>query len=79
MPRVKGKVVIIGMGYAVACGAFDLVLVCGAEKLKDTGLPIPGDYNPTQLCTSRVDTDFLPLTSWAQFALRYFHHYSITI
>ncbi len=65
--------------YAVACGAFDLVLVCGAEKLKDTGLPIPGDTNPTDLYTSRVDPRYLPVTPYAQFALRYFHHYGISI
>lgn len=75
----SGHDAFINACYAVACGAFDLVLVCGAEKLKDTGLPIPGDYNPTQLYTSRVDTGFLPVTAWAQFALRYFHHYGIPI
>lgn len=65
--------------YAVACGAFDIVLVCGAEKLKDTGLPIPGDSNPTDLYTSRVDTRFMPVTAFAQLALRYFSHYGIPI
>ncbi|MEM2816171.1 MAG: acetyl-CoA acetyltransferase [Candidatus Bathyarchaeia archaeon] len=65
--------------YAVACGAFDLVLVCGAEKLKDTGLPIPGDSNPTDLYTSRVEPRYMPVTSYAQLALRYFHHYGIPI
>ncbi|MGB9853302.1 MAG: acetyl-CoA acetyltransferase [Candidatus Bathyarchaeales archaeon] len=75
----SGHDAFINACYAVACGAFDIVLVCGAEKLKDTGLPIPGDYNPTQLYTSRVDTGFLPVTAWAMLALRYFHHYGISI
>jgi len=75
----SGHDAFINACYAVACGAFDLVLVCGAEKLKDTGLPIPGDYNPTQLYTSRVDTGFLPVTAWAMLALRYFHHYGIPV
>ncbi|MEM2767523.1 MAG: acetyl-CoA acetyltransferase, partial [Candidatus Bathyarchaeia archaeon] len=75
----SGHDAFINACYAVACGAFDLVLVCGAEKLKDTGLPIPGDYNPTTLYTSRVDTGFLPVTAWANLALRYFHHYGIPI
>lgn len=75
----SGHDAFINACYAVACGAFDLVLVCGAEKLKDTGLPIPGDYNPTQLYTSRVDTGFLPVTAWAMLAMRYFHHYGIPI
>ncbi|MEM3702830.1 MAG: acetyl-CoA acetyltransferase [Candidatus Bathyarchaeia archaeon] len=75
----SGHDAFINACYAISCGAFDLVLVCGAEKLKDTGLPIPGDYNPTTLYTSRVDTGFLPVTSWAQLALRYFHHYGIPI
>ena len=75
----SGHDAFINACYAVACGAFDLVLVCGVEKLKDTGLPIPGDYNPTQLYSSRVDTGFLPATAWAMFALRYFHHYGIPV
>lgn len=75
----SGHDAFINACYAVACGAFDLVLVCGAEKLKDTGLPIPGDYNPTTLYTSRVDTGYLPATAWAIFALRYFHHYGIPV
>jgi acetyl-CoA C-acetyltransferase len=75
----SGHDAFINACYAIACGAFDLVLVCGAEKIKDTGLPIPGDYNPTTLYTSRVDTGFLPVTSWAHLALRYFHHYGIPI
>ncbi|MCS7115688.1 MAG: acetyl-CoA acetyltransferase [Nitrososphaerota archaeon] len=75
----SGHDAFINACYAVACGAFDLVLVCGAEKIKDTGLPIPGDYNPTTLYTSRVDTGFLPVTAWATLALRYFHHYGIPV
>jgi acetyl-CoA C-acetyltransferase len=65
--------------YAVACGAFDIVLVCGAEKLKDTGLPIPGNSDPADLYTSRVDTRFMPVSAFAQLALRYFHRYNIPV
>ncbi|MEM2104023.1 MAG: acetyl-CoA acetyltransferase [Candidatus Bathyarchaeia archaeon] len=75
----SGHDAFINACYAVACGAFDLVLVCGGEKLKDTGLPIPGNYDPVQFYTSRVDTGFLPVTAWAMLALRYFHHYGIPV
>jgi len=65
--------------YAVACGAYDLVLVCGAEKLKDTGLPVPGVSDPVELYSSRVNPRFLAVSAYAQLALRYFHHYGIPI
>jgi len=65
--------------YAVACGAYDLVLVCGAEKLKDAGLPIPGVVDPAEPYTSRVDTRFPPPAAYAQLAVRYFTHYGYPI
>ncbi|RLF15798.1 MAG: acetyl-CoA acetyltransferase [Thermoprotei archaeon] len=65
--------------YAVACGAYDMVLVCGAEKLKDAGLPIPGVVDPAEPYISRVDTRFPPPAAYAQLAVRYFTHYGIPI
>lgn len=65
--------------YAIACGAYDLVLVCGAEKLKDVGLPIPGVIDPLEPYTSRVKPSFPPPAAFAQLAIRYFHHYGISI
>jgi acetyl-CoA C-acetyltransferase len=62
--------------FAVASGAYDLVLVCGAEKLKDSGIPAAG-MDPTTPYTSRADTLFVPPTAFAQLAQRYFHHYGI--
>lgn len=34
--------------YAVACEAYDMVLVCGAERLKDAGLLTPGVVDPAE-------------------------------
>lgn len=62
--------------FAVAAGVYDLVLVCGAEKLKDSGVPAAG-IDPTAPYTSRVDTLFVPPTAFAQLANRYFYHYGI--
>lgn len=62
--------------FAVASGAYDIVLVCGAEKLKDSGIPAAG-MDPTTPYTSRVDTLFVPPTAYAQLAQRYFYHYGI--
>jgi acetyl-CoA C-acetyltransferase len=63
--------------YAVAAGAFDLVLVCGAEKLKDTGVAVAG-MDPSILYGSRVEPLSVPPTAFAQLARRYFHHYGIS-
>jgi acetyl-CoA C-acetyltransferase len=63
--------------YAVAAGAFDLVLVCGAEKLKDTGVAVAG-VDPTLVYSSRVDAVYVPPTAFSQLARRYFHHYGIS-
>jgi len=62
--------------FSVAAGAYDLVLVCGAEKLKDSGVPAAG-MDPTTPYTSRVDTLYVPPTAYAQLAQRYFYHYRI--
>jgi len=62
--------------FSVAAGVYDLVLVCGAEKLKDSGIPAAG-MDPTTPYTSRGDTLFVPPVIFGQFAQRYFHHYGI--
>ena len=62
--------------FAVAAGVYDTVLVCGAEKLKDSGVPAAG-IDPTTPYTSRVDSLIVPPTAFAQLAQRYFHHYRI--
>lgn len=53
--------------FAVAAGVYDLVLVCGAEKLKDSGVPAAG-MDPTTPYTNRVDALFVPPTAFAQMA-----------
>jgi acetyl-CoA C-acetyltransferase len=75
----SGHDAFINACYAVACGAYDLVLVCGAEKLKDAGIPIPGVVDPAEPYISRVDTRFPPPAAYAQLAIRYFTHYGIPI
>jgi len=62
--------------FSVAAGVYDMVLVCGAEKLKDSGVPAAG-VDPTTPYTSRVDSLIVPPTAFAQLAQRYFHHYRI--
>lgn len=65
--------------YAVAAGIYDMVLVCGAEKLKDygfSGLPNNAPAYP-ELALSQTKP---PAPMPAQFALlanRYFYHYKI--
>jgi len=62
--------------FSVAAGVYDTVLVCGAEKLKDSGIAAAG-MDPTTPYTSRGDTLFVPPAAFAQLAQRYFHHYGI--
>lgn len=62
--------------YAVAAGIYDLVLVCGGEKLKDSGFPGVG-LDPRAPYTSRVDPEMSPPAAFAQIATRYFHRYNL--
>jgi len=62
--------------FSVASGVYDLVLVCGAEKLKDSGIPAAG-MDPTTPYTHRADPLYVPPAVYAQLAQRYFHHYGI--
>jgi len=64
--------------HAVAAGSYDLVLVCGAEKLKDIGFAAPGG-DPATPYLSRVDPTHLPVALFAQLAQRYAHHWNIPI
>jgi len=62
--------------YAVAAGIYDLVLVCGVEKLKDSGysgLPL---Y--PEIITSGVEPPCPAPVQFALAATRYFHHYELT-
>ncbi len=63
--------------YAVAAGIYDIVLVVGAEKLKDTGLAAVG-IDPRKPHTSRVEPEIIPPTAFAQLAIRYLHHYGLS-
>jgi acetyl-CoA C-acetyltransferase len=64
--------------YAVASGAYDIVLVCGAEKLKDIGMASPGG-DPSTPYTSRVEPVSFPVACFAQLAQRYFYKYGIPL
>lgn len=65
--------------YAVAAGAYDIVLVIGVEKIKDygfSGLPVsPPSYPEVALSHTRPATP-MP-TQFALLANRYFYHYGI--
>ena len=65
--------------YAVAAGAYDIVLVIGVEKIKDygfSGLPVsPPAYPEVALSHTRPATP-MP-TQFALLANRYFYHYGI--
>jgi acetyl-CoA C-acetyltransferase len=62
--------------FSVAAGAYETVLVCGAEKLKDSGISAAG-IDPTTPYTHRGDIMFVPPGAFAQIAQRYFHHYGV--
>lgn len=74
----SGLDALINAYHAVAAGAYDLVLVCGAEKLKDIGFPAPGG-DPSTPYLSRVDPTFLPVACFAQLAQRYAYHWGLPI
>ncbi|MDP2859607.1 MAG: acetyl-CoA acetyltransferase [Bacillota bacterium] len=65
--------------YAVAAGTYDIVLVCGVEKLKDygfSGLPaVAPSY--AELALSQTKTATSMAAQFALLANRYFHHYGI--
>ena len=63
--------------YSVAAGAYDIVLVVGVEKLKDTGFSgLPNiDY---QLDPALVDPDMTGPSMFALLGSRYFNHYGLS-
>lgn len=62
--------------YAVACGVNDIVLVVGAEKLKDMG--IAGVPNQVPLGTSNLITAISAPGLFAMMATSYFHRYDLS-
>lgn len=62
--------------YAVAAGIYDMVLVCGVEKLKDSQYPLAGGLEPPD--STKVDLALPPATSYALLANRYFPQYGIS-
>jgi acetyl-CoA C-acetyltransferase len=71
-----GQDAFINACFSVAAGAYETVLVCGAEKLKDSGIAAAG-IDPSTPYTHRGDIMFVPPGAFAQIAQRYFHHYGI--
>jgi acetyl-CoA C-acetyltransferase len=61
--------------YAVAAGIYDVVLACGAEKLKDSGFTGLASEAPP---SSGVEPNTPPPVQFALAATRYFHHYNIS-
>lgn len=73
----SGSEAVRGAAYAVAAGAYDIVLACGMEKLKDHNsgfnwARMPPDY-------SRVDVRTAPAQFFAKMATRYFHEQGLSI
>lgn len=61
--------------YAVAAGIYDIVLVCGVEKLKDSGFT--GNPSAMEIMSTEVEPPSPPPMQFAMAATRYFHHYGI--
>jgi len=61
--------------YSVLAGIYDMVLVCGIEKLKDSGFA--GNPPPLENITSEVEPPSPPPVGFAFSATRYFHHYGL--
>ena len=63
--------------FAVACGAYDMVMVAGVEKLKDTGFT--GLASPFILPNTNVDAPSPPPAQFALAATAYFHKYGLSL
>jgi acetyl-CoA C-acetyltransferase len=61
--------------YAVAAGLFEIVLVCGVEKLKDSEFPHPGGLDHPK--NTKTEPSMVPATGYALAAIRYFHQYGL--
>lgn len=73
----SGSEAIRGAAYAVAAGAYDIVIACGMEKLKDHNsgfnwARMPPDY-------SRVDVRTAPAQFFAKMATRYFYQNGLSL
>jgi acetyl-CoA C-acetyltransferase len=72
-----GTEAVRGAAYAVASGAYDIVLALGAEKLKDTGYAgLPGAGNTSQL-NVMIRANFSPPAGFALLATSYMAKYDI--
>ncbi|MEW6033817.1 MAG: acetyl-CoA acetyltransferase [Chloroflexota bacterium] len=63
--------------YAVAAGVYDLALVMGVEKLKDTGFA-GLDVSKVEPTGTNVAPPCPPPVQFALAATRYFHHYGLS-
>jgi len=73
-----GTEAIRGAAYAVAAGAYDMVLACGVEKLKDHNVGF-GKVRGLPLDSSQIHLDLPPTNFFAKLAVRYFYHYGISM
>ena len=62
--------------YAVAAGAFDIALVCGFEKLKDSKYLIAGGMEAPD--STKIEPIIPPATGYALAANRYFHQHGLS-
>ncbi|MBM3156973.1 MAG: acetyl-CoA acetyltransferase [Chloroflexi bacterium] len=67
-----------GAAYSVAAGIYDIVLACGAEKLKDTGATGLTQMGGEPQFGSWVWALVVPPARFALSATRYFHAYGLT-
>jgi acetyl-CoA C-acetyltransferase len=68
--------------YAVAAGAFDIVLAVGVEKLKDTGwmgVQSANIVGESSLGIAGAKAEFSAPTMFARLAVRYFNRYNIGV
>ncbi len=65
---------------AVASGVYDMVLVCGLEKLKDEGVRGRGQgFEPYERSQSQANRVLPPPALFARAAIRYFYSYGLGI
>ncbi|MBI4295442.1 MAG: acetyl-CoA acetyltransferase [Chloroflexi bacterium] len=65
--------------YAVAAGMYDVVLVAGVEKLKDSGVAgLDFPVGTVGVTAARVMPQLPPPSTFALLATRYFYHYGLS-
>ncbi len=75
-----GSEVLRAAAYAIAAGAYDLVLAVGVEKLKDTGwmgVQSANIVGESGIGIAGGKPDYSPPEMFARLATRYFHRYGI--